>query len=77
MDDEIDAIERNETWELSDLPKRQKTIGGKWVYKTKLKEDGEIDKYKRDWWLRDTSRIMVWTTLKCLLQSQGMTPLEW
>ena len=46
MDDEIDAIERNGTWELSDLPKGQKTIGVKWVYKTKLKEDGEIDKYK-------------------------------
>ena len=46
MDDEIDAIERNGTWELSDLPKRQKTIGGKWVYKTKLKEEGEIEKYK-------------------------------
>ena len=46
MDDEIDAIERNGTWELSDLPKRQKTIGVKWVYKAKLKKDGEIDKYK-------------------------------
>ena len=46
MDDVIDAIERNGTWELSDLPKGQKTIGVKWVYKTKLKEDGEIDKYK-------------------------------
>ena len=46
MEDEIDAIERNGTWELSDLPKAKKTIGVKWVYKTKLKEDGEIDKYK-------------------------------
>ena len=46
MDDEIDAIERNGTWELSNLPKGQKTIGVKWVYKTKLKEDGEIYKYK-------------------------------
>jgi len=46
MDDEIDAIERNSTWELSDLPKGHKTIGDKWVYKTKLKENGEIDKYK-------------------------------
>ncbi|XP_039156111.1 uncharacterized mitochondrial protein AtMg00820-like [Eucalyptus grandis] len=46
MDDEINAIKRNDTWELSDLPDGQKTIGVKWVFKTKLKENGEVDKYK-------------------------------
>lgn len=46
MDMEIQAIERNDTWELTDLSKGQKTIGVKWVYKTKLNEKGEIDKHK-------------------------------
>lgn len=46
MDDEIDAIERNDTWELIDLPPGQKSIGVKWVFKTKLKANGEVDKYK-------------------------------
>ena len=46
MDAEITAIERNDTWELCDLPKGQKTIGVKQVYKTKLKENGEVDKHK-------------------------------
>ena len=46
MDDEINAIERNDTWELIDLPKGHKIIGVKWVYKTKLKENGEINKHK-------------------------------
>ena len=46
MDAEIEAIEWNDTGELSDLPMKQKTIGVKWVYKTKLKENGEIDKFK-------------------------------
>jgi hypothetical protein len=46
MDDEIDAIERNNTWELTDLPEGHKTIGVKWVFKTKLTENGEVDKYK-------------------------------
>jgi len=46
MDMEIQAIERNDNWELTDLPKGQKTIGVKWVYKTKLNEKGEIDKHK-------------------------------
>lgn len=46
MDTEIAAIERNNTWEMCDLPKGQKAIGVKWVYKTKLKGNGEVDKYK-------------------------------
>ena len=46
MDDEIDAIERNDTQELSDLSKGHKTIGVKRVFKTKLKENGEVNKYK-------------------------------
>ena len=46
MDDEIVADERNITWELTDLPKGHNIIGVKWVYKTKLKEIGQVDKYK-------------------------------
>lgn len=46
MDAEIKAIEKNDTWELSVLPQGKKTIGVKWVYKTKLNEKGEVDKYK-------------------------------
>ena len=46
MDAEIESIEKNDTWELTDLPKGHKTIGVKWAYKTKLKDNGEVDKYK-------------------------------
>ena len=46
MDFEIEAIERNETWELTNLPKGMKKIGVKWVFETKLNENGEVDKYK-------------------------------
>lgn len=46
IDEEIAAIERNITWELTDLPREHKTIGVKWVYKIKLNENGEVDKYK-------------------------------
>ncbi|KAG8503912.1 hypothetical protein CXB51_001865 [Gossypium anomalum] len=42
----MEAIEHNNTWKLTDLPKGHKIIGVKWVYKTKLKENGEVDKYK-------------------------------
>lgn len=36
----------NKSWELVELPKEQKSIGDKWVYKTKLKIYGRVDKYK-------------------------------
>ena len=34
MNDEIESIEKNDTWELVDLPKNKDCIGVKWVYKT-------------------------------------------
>jgi hypothetical protein len=46
MNDEIQSIERNKTWELVDLPRDGKVIGVKWIYKTKLNEKGEVEKYK-------------------------------
>ncbi|XP_048128416.1 secreted RxLR effector protein 161-like [Rhodamnia argentea] len=46
MDAEIKAIKKNGTWELTDLPEGQKTIVVKWVYKTKMNKNGEIEKYK-------------------------------
>jgi len=46
MDEEIKPIEKNYTWELTDLPKRQKSIAVKWVYKKNLIVDGKMDKYK-------------------------------
>ena len=46
MDEEIHSIEKNHTWELTSLPQGKKTIGVKWVYKTKLQPDGQVDRLK-------------------------------
>ena len=46
MDEEIGAIEKNNTWELTDLPRGKQPIGVKWVYKTKYKPNGEVERYK-------------------------------
>ena len=43
---EMESIEKNMTWELVDLPKGVKPIRIKWIFKTKFKETGEIDKFK-------------------------------
>ena len=36
----------NHTWELVDLRHGAKTIGCKWIFERKLKQDGSIEKYK-------------------------------
>ncbi|KAK4409255.1 Retrovirus-related Pol polyprotein from transposon RE1 [Sesamum angolense] len=46
MKEELDALERNNTWEIVDLPPGKKPIGSKWVYKVKLRPDGSVDRYK-------------------------------
>nr|GFA32498.1 retrovirus-related Pol polyprotein from transposon TNT 1-94 [Tanacetum cinerariifolium] len=46
MEDEIKSIEKNDTWELTTLPKNQKAIGVKWVYKAKKNAKSEVEKYK-------------------------------
>lgn len=46
MEQEIDAIESNGTWELIPRPAKRKVIGVKWVFKTKYHSDGSLDKHK-------------------------------
>eukprot|EP00253_Pinus_taeda_P035659 PITA_35659 len=46
MDEEINAIERNKTWDLVELPKGKEVIGVKWVYNTKSNAEGKIERHK-------------------------------
>jgi len=46
MIEELDSIEKNDTWRLVQLPTDKKCIDVKWVFKTKLKPDGQVEKYK-------------------------------
>ena len=46
MDEEIKVIKKNDTWELTSLPKGHKAIGVKWVYKAKKKAKGEVGRHK-------------------------------
>ena len=40
MDEEMDALNVNQTWDLEPLPEGKKAIGCKWVYKIKHNADG-------------------------------------
>ncbi|GKA76699.1 ribonuclease H-like domain-containing protein [Tanacetum coccineum] len=46
MNDEMDALLRNDTLEIVDLHKDKKAIGSKYIFKIKFKSSGEIDRYK-------------------------------
>ena len=46
MAEELQAMEANNTWEVVSLPKGKHTIGCRWVYKVKRKQDGSVDRYK-------------------------------
>ena len=46
MDEEIQAIKKNETWELTSLPQGKRAIRVKWVYKAKRNVRGEVEKHK-------------------------------
>ncbi|KAL0434903.1 UNVERIFIED_CONTAM: Retrovirus-related Pol polyprotein from transposon RE2, partial [Sesamum radiatum] len=46
MNEEIMALERNHTWEITKLPPRKWAIGCKWVFRLKLKDDGTVERYK-------------------------------
>jgi hypothetical protein len=46
MKAEMDAVEKNHTWELADLPRGHHTITLKWVFKLNRDEVGAIIKHK-------------------------------
>lgn len=42
----MEAIEKNDTWTLTELPSGHKAIDLKWVFKLKKDTNGEIVKHK-------------------------------
>lgn len=46
MNKEMKSLEKNETWELVDLPLGKKPIGCQWIYNVKYKVDGTIERFK-------------------------------
>jgi hypothetical protein len=46
MDEEMESLDKNETWDLVDLPTGRNIISSKWVFKKKLNAEGKVEKYK-------------------------------
>lgn len=46
MNDELDALDHNQTWDITDIPPGKTPIGCKRIYKTKLNPNGTVERYK-------------------------------
>ena len=46
IDEELDQIEKNDTWELVPRPKNKNVIGTKWVFRNKMNEYGQVTRNK-------------------------------
>jgi len=56
--EEIKAIEKNNTWELSTFSNDHEAIGVKWVYKAKKNANGDVERYKASLLLEAISKSM-------------------
>jgi hypothetical protein len=46
MEDELESMRMNKVWDLEVIPQGAKTVGCKWVYKTKRDSRGNVERYK-------------------------------
>jgi len=46
MQEEIEALHKNNTWDLVPLPQGRKAIGNKWVYKIKRDGNDQVERYR-------------------------------
>jgi hypothetical protein len=49
MDEEMQSLKENRTWDLVDLPAGRQALRGKWVYKLKRGPDGSVVKHYARW----------------------------
>jgi hypothetical protein len=60
MNDELDQIEKNNTWEMVHRPEGKNIIGSKWIFNNKLNLQGQV--------VRNKARLFY----KCYAQIEGL-----
>ncbi len=46
IQEELKSLDENKTWDLVDLPKGQRMVKTKWIFKVKRDSDGKVSRYK-------------------------------
>ena len=42
----MEALDKNEAWDIVEFPNGRKPIGNKWLFKNNLNVEGKVEKYK-------------------------------
>jgi hypothetical protein len=46
MVEEMDALDKNEAWDIFEFPVGKKYVGRKWLFKNNFNAEGKVEKYK-------------------------------
>jgi hypothetical protein len=46
MVEEMDALDKNEAWDIVEFLVGRKNVGSKWLFKKKFNVEGKVEKYK-------------------------------
>jgi hypothetical protein len=46
MEEELDSLKQNDTWDIVDIPSNRKIVNCMWIFRIKYNSDGSIDRYK-------------------------------
>jgi Reverse transcriptase (RNA-dependent DNA polymerase) len=46
METDMEALQKNETWYVTELPEGKKSVGCRWIYSIKYNADGTVERYK-------------------------------
>jgi len=57
IEQELLALEHNGTWVLTSLPPGKRALTSKWVYKTKFRPDGFVERHKTRLIIRDFEQV--------------------
>jgi hypothetical protein len=71
MEVEMRSMSINKVWDLEEISKGAKTVGCKWIYKTKCDSNGILRDLKHDSWLKASRREKAWIILRHFLQSRA------
>ena len=76
MKDEMKSMSANKIWDLEEIPKGAKTIGCKWIYKTKCTPKRTQKNLKRDLWRKALRKEKGYITMRLFLRSYVKILLE-
>src|SRR3954453_3466851 len=88
MQEEYASLMANDTWKLAPLPNGRKSVGRKWVFRTKRDAQGNVVRYKARLVARGFSQVegvdfhetfapvAKFTTIRCMLPIRAAMDLE-